>query len=302
MRYLIPSLAAGALLASNTAASADVGDELALLLPVEAMESGLYGQSVAIKGSIAIVGSPGDDENNDSGSAFVFDSRTGQLLGKLLPEDGEHNDRFGVSVAIDGPTGHELAIVGAKWDDDNEPNSGSAYVFDATTGRRIVKLLAEDGAQNDWFGSSVAISGEPGHEIAVVGAYGDDDSGWFSGSAYLFDARTGRQLAKIVPGDNAEGDRFGRSVAIAGATIVIGASHDDDHGDASGSAYVFDISDPANPVQTAKLVADDGATLAEFGYAVDISGPPGKGIAIVGSPWQSRDHPRLSWYTGMFRC
>ena len=78
------------------------------------------------------------------------------------PDDGAASDFFGLSVAISGAT----AIVGAVWDDDNGDCSGAAYLFDATTGRQIVKLLPDDGAEYDEFGTSVAVSGP----TAIVGA------------------------------------------------------------------------------------------------------------------------------------
>ncbi len=104
----------------------------------------------------------------------------GDQLFKLLPSDGAEQDRFGLSVAINGAT----AIVGAAFDDDNGFDSGAAYLFDTTTGHQIAKLLANDGATDDHFGISVAISSA----TAIVGANRDDDNGNDSGSAYLFDA------------------------------------------------------------------------------------------------------------------
>ncbi len=77
-----------------------------------------------------------------------------------------------------------IVIVGAYEDDENGDSSGSAYLFDTTTGLQIAKLLADDGAADDWFGWSVAISGA----TAIAGALFDDDNGTDSGSAYLFDA------------------------------------------------------------------------------------------------------------------
>ena len=44
---------------------------------------------------------------------------------KLLASDGALADDFGVSVAVDGDT----AVIGARLDDDNGSDSGSAYVF-----------------------------------------------------------------------------------------------------------------------------------------------------------------------------
>ena len=108
----------------------------------------------------------------------------GDQLAKLLANDGAMGDHFGISVAISGST----AIVGADEDDDNGEESGSAYLFDTTTGLQIAKLLPDDGAAFDGFGRSVAIGGAAGNEIAIVGAMRDDDNGEDSGSAYLFDA------------------------------------------------------------------------------------------------------------------
>jgi predicted SPOUT superfamily RNA methylase MTH1 len=46
------------------------------------------------------------------------------------------------------------------------------------------KLTASDGANSDYFGYSVAVSGDG--STAVIGAYGDDDRGSYRGSAYIF--------------------------------------------------------------------------------------------------------------------
>ncbi|MCH8153379.1 MAG: FG-GAP repeat protein, partial [Planctomycetes bacterium] len=51
----------------------------------------------------------------------------------------------------------------------------------ADLGDQLFKLLPDDGAAFDWFGSSVAIS----EETAIVGASQHDDNGSNSGSAYL---------------------------------------------------------------------------------------------------------------------
>jgi len=156
---------------------------------------------------------------------------SGQGLIKLLPRDGTGGEYFGNSVAISGGT----AIVGALRDDDNGTLSGSAYLFDTTTGNQIAKLLPDDGAADDEFGRSVAISGG----TAIVGAWGDDDNGINSGSAYLFDTTTGNQIAKLTPNDGAAEDGFGAFVAISGGTAIVGAPLDDDNGRTSGSAYLY---------------------------------------------------------------
>ena len=99
---------------------------------------------------------------------------------KLTASDAAAGDAFGFSVAVSGDT----AVIGAIFDDDAGSFSGSAYVFtrSGTTWTEQAKLTASDGAWGDLFGNSVAISGD----TLLVGAYGDDDLGDGSGSAYVF--------------------------------------------------------------------------------------------------------------------
>ncbi len=268
MRQFIPLLAAAAFVLSTAAAQAALGDQLFKLLPDDGAAHDNFGHSVAISGSTAIVGANRDDDNGtNSGSAYLFDATTGTQIAKLLPNDGEPGDHFGVSVAISGTT----AIIGAYRDNDNGLFSGSAYLFDTTTGDQLAKLLPNDGAEFDYFGFSVAISGT----TAVVGAFVDDDNGSASGSAYLFDT-TGQQLFKLLPNDGATGDNFGFSVAISGTTAIAGARWDDDNGDFSGSAYLFDTT---TGEQLVKFLPNDGAADDWFGHSVAISGT----VAIVGA-------------------
>lgn len=234
--------------------------QLLKLVAADGEAGDFFGQSVAIDGTLAIVGSMWDDpRGKDSGSAYLFDNTTGVAVAKLVPGDGEAGDWFGRSVAISGA----IAIVGAPMDDGLGANSGSAYLFDTTTGAQIAKLIPGDGAAGDQAGGSVAISGG----IAIVGARFDDDKGTDSGSVYLFDTATGAQIAKLVPSDGAAGDWFGSSVALDGTSAIIGAAWDDEKGTDSGSAYLFDI---ATGAQIAKLVPGDGAAGDYFGSCVGI--------------------------------
>ena len=236
-----------------------------------------FGFSISISGDYAVVGARFDDDNGtDAGSAYMF-KRTGMSWAqeaKLLPSDGAASDNFGNSVSISG----DYAVVGARRDDDNGSNSGSAYVFKltGTSWAQEAHLLPSDGAAFDVFGTSVSISGD----YAVVGANLDDDNGDGSGSAYVF-KRTGSswtQEAKLLPSDGAASDNFGVSVSISGDYAVVGAESDDVNGFHSGSAYVF-IRSGTSWAQEAKLLPSDGAVEDHFGVSVSIS----RDYAIVGS-------------------
>jgi hypothetical protein len=213
------------------------------LLPSDGAANDEFGYSAGIIADTVLVGAPDDDDNgNGSGSMYVFryDGATWVEARKLLASDGAAGDSFGDSVGISGDT----VLVGAPDDDDNGSRSGSAYVFryDGATWVEAQKLLASDGAATDLFGDSVAVSGE----IAVIGAWGDDDVGSRSGSAYLFryNGSTWAQASKLYPPDGASDDQFGEATAVTGDSAVVGAPKDDGYGSNVGSAYVFDLSTP----------------------------------------------------------
>jgi hypothetical protein len=244
--------------------------EQAKLLAADGAADDVFGFSASISGDYAIVGAWADDDNgNMSGSAYIFyyNGTSWSQQAKLLASDGAYGDYFGYSVSVSG----DYAIVGAYADDDNGDHSGSAYIFkrSGTTWSEQAKLLASDGAVSDWFGRSVSISGA----CAIVGAWGDDDNGTASGSAYIFQ-RSGTswsQQAKLTAADGAAGDWFGQSVSISGDYATVGAQLDDDSGSDSGSAYIF-YYNGTSWIQQAKLLAADGAAGDYFGYSVSISG------------------------------
>ena len=181
-----------------------------------------FGSSVAISGTIAVVGAWG------SGVAYVF-TNTGagwKQTAELAGSDTSGMDFFGSSVAISGTT----AVVGAP---QHAGDAGRAYVFTKTGAAWIqaAELRGSDTAAKDYFGSSVAISGT----TVVVGAYGHDKK---AGRAYVFtETRSGwKQAAELKGSNTLSNDWFGSSVAISGITAVVGAQG---HADDGGLAYVF---------------------------------------------------------------
>ena len=130
-------------------------------------------------------------------------------------------------------------------------------------------MTASDSVSGDYFGISVSVSGD----TAIVGAYFDDDNGYQSGSAYIFvqSGLSWSHQAKLTASDGASGAKFGLSVSVSGNTAVVGANHDDDNGENSGSAYVFERQGTAWS-QISKLLAQGGASQDNFGHSVSVSG------------------------------
>ncbi|MFT3990549.1 MAG: FG-GAP repeat protein [Luteolibacter sp.] len=257
-------------------------NESVKLIASDGAEDDYFGASVSLSGTTGLVGAYGDDDKgDDSGSAYVFrdlDTATGTVNEsvKLTASDGAASDYFGTSVSLSGTIG----LIGANEDDDKGTNSGSAYVFrdlDTASGTvtQNVKLIASDGAAGDWFGTSVSLSGT----IGLVGAYGDDDNGANSGSAYVFrdlDTASGTvtQNVKLTASDGKAVDYFGYSVSLSGTTGLIGAMLGEGNVTASGSAYIFLDLDTASGsiTESVKLTASDGAIYDCFGSSVSLDG------------------------------
>ncbi|MHC4384491.1 MAG: FG-GAP repeat protein [Planctomycetota bacterium] len=200
-------------------------------------------------------------------------------IAKLTADDADELDHLGTSVAVHGGT----LIAGAFRDShEAENNAGSAYIFVRDLGgaggwTQVAKLIGSDTASCDYFGSSVAISGD----TAVVGARHHSPAGLSeAGSAYIFmrdqgGANAWGQVAELTAGDAEPGDSFGLSVAISGDTVVVGAAWEDANGlYHAGSAYVFmrDFGGADAWGQVVKLTASDAGEKDAFGTAVAIEG------------------------------
>jgi hypothetical protein len=199
---------------------------------------------------------------------------------KLSAADAAAGDNFGAAVSISG----DRIVVGAPGEGDPH-NKGKVYIFERGNGKWNVAatLVASDGEPNDQFGHSVATSGDR----VVVGAPGDDDKGFASGSAYIFERSENRwrQVIKLLAGDAAPGRQFGQSVSISGELVVIGSQLDDDSARSPGSAFVFERNQggPDKWGAAGKLTASHGTRSNAFGSAVSISSDS----VVVGAPGDS---------------
>ena len=242
-----------------------------------------FGSSVAVSGNTALVGAPQRDiaRQAGAGAAYVFTRRgVWTQQAELTAGDSAALDRFGWSVAVSG----ETALIGAPGHTSaRHIAAGAAYVF-ARSGAvwtQQAELTAADGATDDWFGSSVALSGE-----ALIGAPYHDVAGHASGgAAYIFLCSGGvwAQQAELTAANGATGDQFGSSVALGGGTALVGAEECDVAGRESvGAAYAF-VPSGGVWTQQAELTAgdDEGTTADFFGASVALSGA----TALVGAPW-----------------
>jgi len=206
--------------------------EVAKLIASDVAIGDRFGTSLSISGDTAIVGAfRNDDVGSNSGSAYIFERNNGGAnnwgqVAKLTASDATSQDDFGMAVSLSG----NIAIVGARGNDDNGTRSGSAYIFERNNGGtsnwgEVAILTASDAAEWDEFGHTVSISGER----AIVGAIGNDDGGTHAGAAYIFTQNQGGannwgELKKLTFSNGNIHQRFGESVSISGETALVGQS------------------------------------------------------------------------------
>jgi hypothetical protein len=262
--------------ASNTRGSAPEQNEL----------GDAFGTSVAVSGDTIVVGAPGEDSNatgvngdqsdasaQNSGAVYVFmrNGTTWTQQAYLKASNTQTGDSFGGSTAISGDT-----IVVVAWNEDSKatdvngnqtdnsfPGAGAAYVFvrDGTNWTQQAYLKASNTGAEDYFGSSVSVSGDTvvvgaGNESSnATGVNGNqaNNSAARAGAAYVF-ARKGTnwtQEAYLKASNTGAEDYFGSSVSVSGDTLVVGAGNESSNATGvngneannsaagAGAAYVF---------------------------------------------------------------
>ena len=169
---------------------------------------------------------------------------------------------FGAAVALEGG----VAFVGARCDRGVGLCEGSAYIFGrGPSGWAFVsRITAPDAEQFDSFGTSVALFGDR----VLVGAPGDDDGGSNAGAVYAYEnSEFGWVLTeKFTSSDAGPDDRFGQVITLDADRAVVSAPFD---GSSSGSIYVFEHA-PTGWIETAKVIASDGAASDQYGTSVDL--------------------------------
>lgn len=228
-----------------------------------------FGYSVSISGDYTIIGAPFE---GTTGAAYIFvrdGSGNWSEVTKLIPSDGESEDRFGYSVSIRG----NHAIVGADLEYTGNEAYGAAYIFERDGNgnwNEVVKIQASDKEDEDQFGWSVSIDGDQ----AIVGAPSESTGAFWAGAAYIFE-RDGNgnwnEITKIQSSDKEFNDRFGSSVSISGDRVIIGAWLEGTGGFAAGSAYLYERDGSGIWNEVAKIQGSDTEAADGFGYSVSIN-------------------------------
>jgi len=253
------------------------------------------GSSVAVSGSVAVVGAR--NVNTNQGAAYVYVRQTicsaggcnWVLAQTLTASDGAAGDGFGTMVSFDGQT----ILIGAPGADvSGHVDQGAAYTFtkSGSTWTQGQKLVSYDGAAGDAFGISVAVSGANalvGASSAMIGTNAGQ------GAAYRF-YRVGAvggnflEAQKFSADDGGVRQAFGISVAVSDTVAFIGAGDAVSYGNYGiGAVYAFGKSCDANGTclpdwpLSQRLVPADATTDMSYGESIAFDGT----TLVVGAPY-----------------
>jgi MYXO-CTERM domain-containing protein len=250
-----------------TFSNGEWGDEQELDLGARSASSDLV-DSVAISGPTAIVGTA---RALGGGAAFIF-LRVGTNwtpVARLTGDPTLDNEEFGTSVAIDG----ELAVVG-------EPGTESAYVFAHVGATWLQQKQLRTTDRSREFGSAVAISGN----LVVVGAPASGETPELlkaAGKVYVYtkprDLSGSWREEIFVSVRRQDTENFGRSVAVSGDTIFVGAP-------GGGNATAFTKQGSTWSAQPL-VIRDTLASKVSFGRSLALSGDR----VVIGAPELERD-------------
>lgn len=196
---------------------------------------------------------------------------------KVTANDGVGGDFFGYTVAMSG----NVALVGSPF---AASSAGAVYVFMESGGTwtQTQKLTPSNGAQDGYFGRSLAIDGT----TALIGAPAAGLGG-AQGAVYVFSESndTWSQTQELQAIDGVAGDSFGSAVAMHGSTAMVSAPRATVNGNyAQGAVYVFTDSN-GSWIQAQKLISNDGAEDDFFGRSLALLAD----TAVVGEDYYNLD-------------
>jgi len=230
---------------------------------------GFSDAAAAVSNGVMVIGERyADFMTSNAGAAYVFELQGSSWVetAKLMALDWSIGGSFGVSVGTDGTT----IVVGAyRHSGAPTGDQGCAYVFEKVGGvwTQTQKLVASDPGTQNYFGTSVAVSGD----TILVGAHFHQHAPGFTmqGAAYLFTRQGGSwvQTQELLPNDQKFQQLFGSKVAVSGDLALIAAQAESN----VGAGYAFRRAG-STWQQFGKLLAPDPTLADVLGYAADLAG------------------------------
>lgn len=185
------------------------------------------------------------------------------ILESIEAPDGLGNVGFGIELSVGG----DRFVVSSRFATGVEEDTGTVHSY-RRIGRTVEfeqSIVSPVGSVNDRFGWSTAIEGDR----MVVGAPLANDG---RGAAYAYSFENDRwEFRETITIDSLDvGAEFGRSVALRGNYLLIGAPRDHEAGVGAGAAFVFHYDGYQWQLDTKLL--PDADTNGGFGWNVAVYG------------------------------
>jgi len=255
--------------------------EVGRIIASDAAAHNYFGLSVALSGDgdrLAVGAHVEDAASVDAGKVYIFDWNSATSMyddvSQLTAFDPRAGEWFGGTVALTGD-GTRL-VVGATCDATATDNAGKVYVYDWNSDTcvydEVTTISASDAQTTDWFGSSVAISGNR----LVVGTHTEATAGANAGKVYVYDWNSDTDTYDEVTTISATGaeanGQFGVSVVISSDTLVVGVQCESSVGVDAGAVciYIWN-SDTSAYDEVSTITASDAEAYDYFGIAVALS-------------------------------
>jgi hypothetical protein len=225
-----------------------------------------FGISLADAGGNLLIGNVyGDVYQASTGTAFLFNARTGQQIRQLVNPSPIAGDLFGRAVGVQGNN----LLVGAPGTA-GKPG-GAVFEYDGQTGQFLRSISNPAGAVNDRFGWALTAIGDN----IIVGTpelrTGTQYNG--PGRVYVVDGTSGGLVRTInnphVNPSPSNEDSFGQDVAPYGNDILVGALYDDNGGkvfqvNSQDGSFVRTFDNPDGSL--------GNGNRPQFGVAIDVLG------------------------------
>lgn len=264
-----------------------------------------FGGAIDLDGNALVVGAY---HSGSAGEVFLFNDVgkdfSGLTYTKSLTNNGQFNDGFGKSVALEGD---HLAVGAWGKDFQNAPNSGAVYLytgasnnFSKLTLKRTIDnfdsiFKANPLASQARFGNSIALD----NDRLVVGATDwVAETGSGRGTVYLFTGATDnftnltlqQKLTDIDTKPAIANNAFGVSVALDGNRLAVGEAWRNGE---SGVLHIFTVQEGFSGWTWQKTLT--GSSQGLFGTAVTLDGDR----MAVGSIFQDNTAGAVHLYTGL---
>ena len=236
---------------------------------------GMNPTSLDVEGNTIVGGAPGD--NGWIGAVYVFNKMAGSWTEtqKITSPNPQPDDAFGIGVSISGNN----MVIGAS---EVNGNKGAAYVYTKNgdgVWEYVQTLIASDAVNEDFFGTSVSLSGDQ----LVIGTYGTNQE---TGSAYIFERDSEgiwAEVQKLIGNPSSEPAQFGWGTAIQQDYITVSAPHI--YGFEAGEVYFYKRENSGTWVVDQIIQGIDTESEDSYGWSLAMN----ESQLIVGAPWQDYD-------------